>query len=245
MPSAKNRSIDYLNVVLYQLASLQTSFAYRSRYLSLLNRRVLPRRKQTVARAKAIRALVQGICGTTSYQSGGISGSAEVNWFHRVVRLVSLPKDQFVLIFYWKSHDLKSDKRILRKLSLYKSDSCHCGLAKEIEILGVILGSRELYSHVDKAHFLRLPGTLWLDILDILTATARRTEWRCPRVAERMRELDTESPVVWPAWCYSGESSLTESCFLKKEFRFLVERIEQIRILLRLLGHRKQWLLVS
>lgn len=21
-----------------------------------------------------------------------------------------------------------------------------------------------------------------------------------------MRELDTESPVVWPAWCYTGES---------------------------------------
>ena len=42
--------------------------------------------------------------------------------------------------------------------------------------------------------------------LDILTATSGRTEWRCPRVAERMRELDTESPVVWPAWCYTGES---------------------------------------
>jgi len=41
--------------------------------------------------------------------------------------------------------------------------------------------------------------------LDILTATSARTEWRCPRVAERMRELDTESPVVWPAWCYTGE----------------------------------------
>lgn len=43
--------------------------------------------------------------------------------------------------------------------------------------------------------------------LDILTATSGRTEWRCPRVAERMRELDTESPVVWPAWCYTGESN--------------------------------------
>lgn len=42
--------------------------------------------------------------------------------------------------------------------------------------------------------------------LDILTATSGRTEWRCSRVAERMRELDTESPVVWPAWCYTGES---------------------------------------
>lgn len=44
--------------------------------------------------------------------------------------------------------------------------------------------------------------------LDILTATSGRTEWRCPRVAERMRELDTESPVVWPAWCYTGESQV-------------------------------------
>lgn len=56
--------------------------------------------------------------------------------------------------------------------------------------------------------------------LDILTATSGRTEWRCPRVAERMRELDTESPVVWPAWCYTGES-IVEHFFLATKKFFL------------------------
>lgn len=54
--------------------------------------------------------------------------------------------------------------------------------------------------------------------LDILTATSGRTEWRCPRVAERMRELDTESPVVWPAWCYTGESIVEHFFLATKEF---------------------------
>lgn len=111
----------------------------------------------------------------------------------------------------WVCDKLKDSAKVelaqRRQISLWKgiSDS-------RLVIYLYTLGSKELYSHVDEAHFLRFPGTSLLDNLDILTATARRTEWRCPRVAERMRELDTESPVVWPAWCYSGKFK-----FIKKK----------------------------
>ncbi|KAH0951999.1 hypothetical protein HN011_005647 [Eciton burchellii] len=64
------------------------------------------------------------------------------------------------------------------------------------------------YLDATRRHAERFPEVpTWIAKLDILTASSARTEWRCPRVAERMRELDTESPVVWPAWCYTGEVS--------------------------------------
>ena len=96
--------------------------------------------------------------------------------------------------------------------------------------------------HVDEAHFLCFPGILWLDILDILTATARRTEWRCPRVAERMRELDTESPVVWPAWCYSGESRFAWCCFIwRKNFVYWLNRSCKLEFLSICLFRGNSW----
>lgn len=35
-----------------------------------------------------------------------------------------------------------------------------------------------------------------------------------------MREMDTESPVVWPAWCYSGW--IFFCLFLEKSFKIII-----------------------
>lgn len=92
------------------------------------------------------------------------------------------------------------------------------------------LYTQKVYRKVCEEGFVRPEGVEGVDCspegklagfrikLDILTATSGRTEWRCPRVAERMRELDTESPVVWPAWCYTGESIVEHFFLATKEF---------------------------